>query len=349
MKIFRLAGAFVLSVVAVFQFGCGSTGILESNGSGTSYKSLDLTINGCYHGFFAIDNETASSFTTLAGKAPAIVGIFVPFLVNGSTVLSDSYASTFSEMVTAGMVPYITWEPMDSAWGTLSSYPTGQNILQKIVSGNYDIMINNWADRLKAIDSPVIIRFAHEMNGNWYPWSADATLYKSAFRSLVSKFRARGAYNVMWVFAPNHDAGGTTHNYQTYFPGADVVDMTGISGYNWGFGSSQPSWSTWVTFSALFQSMVGDLTSLYGLPIILDLASTEVGGSKATWITDMMSQLSSNGVFSKVKAFCWFQANKETDWRINSGTTNSSRSAYSTAISGSYFYATPVVVTKTTQ
>ncbi|MEX0594492.1 MAG: hypothetical protein WD157_00095, partial [Patescibacteria group bacterium] len=49
---------------------------------------------------------------------------------------------------------------------------------------------------------------------------------------------------------------------------------------------------------------------------IMEVGSTEKGGDKAAWITDMYKQLASG--FSQIKGFTWFNINKETDWRINS-------------------------------
>ena len=33
---------------------------------------------------------------------------------------------------------------------------------------------------------PVIVRFAHEMNGSWYPWGQQPTEYVAAFRRVAA-------------------------------------------------------------------------------------------------------------------------------------------------------------------
>ncbi len=48
----------------------------------------------------------------------------------------------------------------------------------------------------------------------------------------------------------------------------------------------------------------------------MEIASTEIGGSKAQWISDMFATLESS--FPRIKGFTWFNINKETDWRITS-------------------------------
>jgi beta-mannanase len=52
-----------------------------------------------------------------------------------------------------------------------------------------------------------MLRFAHEMNGNWYPWSEGvngnaAGQYVPAYRRVVTLFRSVGVTNVTWVWSP---------------------------------------------------------------------------------------------------------------------------------------------------
>lgn len=54
---------------------------------------------------------------------------------------------------------------------------------------------------------PVIVRFAHEMNGSWYPWSQQPTEYKAAF-SRVADAVHLGAPGSAMMWAPNY-AGGS--------------------------------------------------------------------------------------------------------------------------------------------
>ena len=50
---------------------------------------------------------------------------------------------------------------------------------------------------------------------------------------------------------------------------------------------------------------------------ITETASTERGGSKAQWIQSFFAMLQGN---TDIRAFFWFNLNKETDWRIESST-----------------------------
>jgi hypothetical protein len=108
----------------------------------------------------------------------------------------------------------------------------------------------------------VFVRFAHEMNGSWYPWSQDPDRYITAFRRLATAVHDRAPRSKM-MWAPNYGggypfAGGqfesepgtsafqlldTNHDgsltqaddpYAPYFPGPEAVDWVGMSIYHWG-------------------------------------------------------------------------------------------------------------------
>jgi hypothetical protein len=67
--------------------------------------------------------------------------------------------------------------------------------------------------------------------------------------------------------------------------------------------------------------------------IISEIACTEQGGDKAAWISDAFDALKTR--YPRIKAFTWFELNKETDWRINSSA--SALTAYRSALSADYF------------
>jgi hypothetical protein len=52
--------------------------------------------------------------------------------------------------------------------------------------------------------------------------------------------------------------------------------------------------------------------------MIGEIASSELGGDKAAWITNGFVKLLAD--LPEVRAVTWFDADKETDWRVNSST-----------------------------
>jgi hypothetical protein len=120
----------------------------------------------------------------------------------------------------------------------------------------------NFADVLRRGRVKTYVRFAHEMNGSWYPWSQSPTNYKSAF-CVLAKAIHQHARNAAMIWAPNYGGGypfvggayqaqpdspyipvlDTNKNgvldsyddpYSPYYPGDDVVDWVGMTLYHWG-------------------------------------------------------------------------------------------------------------------
>jgi len=109
---------------------------------------------------------------------------------------------------------------------------------------------------------PLFVRFAHEMNGAWYPWSQQPAKYVQAFRTVADAVHSRAPQSAM-VWAPNYGGGYPFHGgqyeaqpgtpdfaaldtnrdgkldqhddmYAPYYPGDDAVDWVGMSLYHWG-------------------------------------------------------------------------------------------------------------------
>jgi beta-mannanase len=214
----------------------------------------------------------------------------------------------------------ITWEPADWTQGT--NQP--QYALREIVDGRYDNHVRGWARDAAAWGEPFYLRFAHEMNGSWYPWSpgvngnAGAAEYVAAWRRVHKIFEEEGATNVRWVWSP--DVRSSPHLAKLY-PGAAYVDWVGLDGYNW--GTSQPGHS-WQTFSEIFGRSYDKLARMTKKPMMIsETASAESGGDKAAWIRQgLLVQVPKR--FPRIKAVIWFHRNNEAeayqqaDWRVNS-------------------------------
>lgn len=231
-----------------------------------------------------------------------------------------------------GMLPMVSWEPWDyevaSAKG-ISGRAGAEYALSRIIAGSFDRYIREWAVGLRKWGHPVAIRFAHEMNGSWYPWGEGvngngAGEYVAAWRHVWEVFRRAGARNVIWVWSPNVIFPGSTPLERLY-PGDEYVDWIGIDGYN--AGTALP-WGGWVTFDELFGPTIREIRSFTYKPILLaEVAAAEKGGSKADWISDFFHALSQR---PEIIGFVWFEARKQADWRIVS--SEASRAAFAVGV-----------------
>lgn len=254
------------------------------------------------------DLGALDALSTAVGDRPGMA-MWYDAWSNGTTFPISSAQA----LAATGTKVTVTWEPWDPAAGV--DQPAYSDA--RIAGGTFDAYLRSYAQSVKSYGQPITIRFAHEMNGTWYPWSpgvnGNTTAgYVAAFRHVHDVFAHQKVTNVTWAWVPNIPYAGAT-SLRSVYPGDGYVDQVGLNGYN--FGTTQ-SWSTWTSFWDLFGPGVTQLRALTARPIWLgEVGTTEVGGDKAAWITDMFTSLAAH---PEVTGFTWFDYDKETDWRIDS-------------------------------
>ena len=256
------------------------------------------------------------------------------------------------------MTPVISWNPFDANGPTINQ-PAYR--LTNITRGDFNGYIDSWATGLRTYSKPVYLKFAHEMNGNWFPWGVGVNGngpgdFVAAWRYIHKRFASKGVSNVRWIWNPNIVYDSLPATLQDVYPGHDYVDWVGMNGYNWGtsvYWASCPCQSRWESFAQVFDRTYRELVALANKPIFIgEFASSESGGNKARWISDaLLEQLPTQ--YPKVKAISWFSKiatgldtiasgevvpTAEVDWRVNS--SNAARNAFAEAVKTPYYNAT---------
>lgn len=278
----------------------------------TSSPPADPVALGAYVSGVQSDLTRLDRFTDMVGRVPAVVMWYQDWEHAGSREFDRA---RMTAVMSRGATPMVTWEPWDYTAGT--SQP--KYALSTIITGRHDAYIGQWARDAAAWGQPMYVRFAHEMNARYYPWSAGvngntSAEYVSAWRHVVAIFRQAGATNVRWVWAPNVAYDGTTPFFELY-PGDTYVDWVGLDGYN---GGTALPWGGWQSIGQIFGASYDALAAMTSKPVMLsETASAEAGGDKAAWIRQgLLDEVSSR--LPRVRAVIWFHENKETDWRVNS-------------------------------
>lgn len=212
-----------------------------------------------------------------------------------------------------GSVPEISWEPWDY---TGSTHTQRKYTLDSIIHGHHDPYIRTWARALHGYGRPVLLRFAQEMNGNWYPWAEAVNgnrpgEFVRAWRHVHDIFTAQHATNVKWVWSP---AAGTLDIQGTQYPGDTYVDVLGLSVFN---GGTSLNWGGWRSFGRIFDTSARALRQIApSKPVqVSEVASAERGGNKAAWINRMFTDLERH---PQVKSLIWYDLRKQADWPITS-------------------------------
>ena len=131
---------------------------------------------------------------------------------------------------------YGDWEQaLDVAIGAFSD--EGENWADA-AAGEYD---RHWRRALRLLrdlreDRPgtTYIRFAHEMNGSWYPWSVgqdDAAAFVEAWRRFRD-LQEEVFPDAQLVFCANRESVDTGMDWRNFFPGAEHVDVMAVDYYN---------------------------------------------------------------------------------------------------------------------
>ncbi len=186
-------------------------------------------------------NDSVAEVTERLGVAPSVWVQFVRFPLDDE---GRANLEAFVEQVAnVNGIALITLEPHD---GLASVTPEAAQELATLIDAYWD---ENGV--------PSIIRFAHEMNGSWYPWAQQPAAYVSAYRTVADAVHRLAPASAM-AWAPNEGAGypfiggvyastdasldtngdGDITNrddpYAPYWPGDDAVDWVGMSIYHWG-------------------------------------------------------------------------------------------------------------------
>jgi beta-mannanase len=215
-----------------------------------------------------------------------------------------------------------------------------QPVLQSVIDGHQDEKLVAIAKVLRNHRGPVFLRFAHEMNGNWYPWSgvhngggavtlngpvSDGPLrYRLAWRHVWHLFDDVGAKNVVWVWNVNPVSWPSEdwNEPDKYYPGDEYVDWTGMTLYGayWGdYGArtmipllyyDHPEKPMMLT-----EVSVADEKNYY---VGLVDPHAKLNYTRESWLNEFFGALEQD--FPRVNAFLWFNEYKEidteADWRL---------------------------------
>jgi hypothetical protein len=183
-----------------------------------------------------------------------------------------------------------------------------QDIAYNILDGKYDEYLREYALSLKQFGHPVLFRLNNEMNGDWCWYSAmyagkDTEIFKALWRHIHRLFDEAGVDNVLWVWNP-HDVSLPDFKWNhplMYYPGDDVVDIIGITGYNTGTYFAGEKWRE---FHDIYKPVTVDYSEWFNKPfMITEFGSNSVGGNKAAWIDRMFSELPA---YNRIKLAVWW-------------------------------------------
>lgn len=277
------------------------------------HKGLTIPLEGTYYGYYMPDLFASSSLHVkiLPAEHPTLTMLFLDWGSKSAFPSQNMYM-----LSKLGIVPVITWEPWDAKLHT-SYQPSFAP--RRIVAGAYDDYIRQFARDIAIYQKPIFLRFAHEMNGNWYPWGSvgknTPAEYKAMWRHVHDIFQQEHAGNVLWIWSPNNtDSTGSIENIESYYPGTEFVDWVGFSAFNWG----EQHGYHWKTFREIAGPVYAKMEFLNKPVMVAEMSSTNVGGIKEQWFDETLT--SGLQFFPNIKAVIFYNANfGEYEFRLGGG------------------------------
>ncbi len=286
------------------------------------------------------DMGAVSKFEQSVGKQLSMVHFAAPFADCSVSPCSFYKFPTDSmeDVRSHGAVPFFSW----SSQSTPSNLNEPDFQLSDVISGRYDDYIRSFAEAARDWGHPFFLRFNWEMNGNWFSWSEGVNgnqpgEYVAAWRHVHDIFTSAGASNVSWVWCPNVDPGKEFRDIASLYPGDDYVDWTSLDGYNWGTNPVRPA--RWMSFDQLYSSTYHSIvdTIAPSKPMVIgEVGSTEYGGSKATWISEMLRDIPTE--YPAIRGLLWFDKfvpGEDMDWQLDSSA--SATAAFAAGIQSSSY------------
>jgi hypothetical protein len=241
----------------------------------------DIPFSNGVHGYYHLWERSASSSIYIGAALPSrkdlasfmadtrtkvnIVQLYEPFIKQFPTQWAREVSSK-------GILPIIQLNPRQAP-------------LAAVASGKYDQAIRLFASGARRVGTPVVVSFAHEMNGSWYPWGCNhvsGATFIAAWRHLVMVMRQSGASNVVWMWTTNVEL---PHRYRhmcsigSRWPGAQYVNWVGLDGYLRKPGD---------TFREIFSPTISRIRKLFaGKPILISETGALAGPRQAARLQNL--------------------------------------------------------------
>ena len=240
------------------------------------------------------DGAVGGAFGAWRGREIDLVGTWV----------DNSYSMTALAPLQPG-ADLDGWdESLDIAIG---AFDEGES-WEEAATGAYD---DRWRESLTGMrdlwgsrPGTLYIRFAHEMNGNWYPWKVTAD-DADAFVTSWKRFRELQQEvfpAAQLVFCVNRESVETGVDWRETFPGSQYVDVMGVDYYNqYPYVGSAEDWEKSLTATTEGGAPKGlqahlDFARSVGLPLAIpEWSGNADEGDSPAFVQGMHQFLSNNG------------------------------------------------------
>jgi mannan endo-1,4-beta-mannosidase len=297
-----------------------------------------ILLAGCSSlGSSSVPSSSSASSPSSASKtlaAAPVIGVYEPGVPESWSELAEfSQATGVSPKV---VVYYSAWDEVFKTGFADAALKHGSTVFVKmqpngvalasIAAGSSDVYLRAYARAVRAFGHRVIISFAHEMNGDWYPWGTNDTTpadFVAAWRHVVQVFRDAGATNVTWVWTVN-SIDGAEGNLVRWWPGSSWVSWVGVDGY-----FNRPN----LSYASEFGSTISQIRSFSSAPVVIAETAVAMTPDRDQQITGLFDGARADHVADLI----WFDVDSANgagheDWRLEGD--SAALSTFTAAVSG---------------
>jgi cellulose synthase (UDP-forming) len=285
-----LAGFVVVSVGGTLQY----REVARTRDFEPAALSQAKDVGGFYLGLHlqhADGRALPSSLIGLESRLAVSFSIVSVDQAGGPRSLEDFPGELLQSALDRGRVPMITWAPWTSTPGKPNHPDPAANreVVAALLRGELDDDVLAYAERLRELGGPVLLRFAPGADSPKSPWSGGGghtpSDYRAAWQHVFRLFHTRGASNVGWVWTP-----ASPESSAEYYPGEGFVDWIATDIHD---GGAAPPDSERRSFSELYARFRPRFLA-YGKPVLVgELGSAPGEGDRAAWYLETLTDIRS--------------------------------------------------------
>ena len=263
-----------------------------------------------YLGIFApeIDNGLSNlkyvkEISNQFGKNFDIISIYIPW---GKAIELNFPQSLLDSIYEQKSIPMITWEPWINSFQ--HDPPYGKHVFELIEEGYFDTYMANFAIKLRNLQRPVFLRFAHEFDNPFYPWfivgAESSEKFKKAWIHTYEIFQNNGATNAIWIWNP-----WKSINVGSFYPGDKYVDWIGVNILNYGkLNLDGKSYD----FEELYKPFHDEFSKLPSEPVIISEFGTIKDAMQSEWFRNAFASIEND--FQEIRSVVYFNSKVDNNW-----------------------------------
>ena len=253
----NLTWSYSGSTLSNYTLKRNNTTIATPAAGATSYNDTGLTA-GTPYTYTLVGNLQAGGTSNTATDSATTTGGATGAWLSGASCVGAGDQASFGSWRGTPLEAGTTWsdtsyDTMKALWqfdsggqfynftGTIDLAPGAiysGNTWAQAASGSIDAhwstFLNNLKTKWNRIPrGDICIRFAHEMNGNWYPWSVSAGDINNFKNAWIRFYNLKQSIfpAAKLVFGTNGTTVGQSYDWRTLWPGDQYVDIYSVDWY----------------------------------------------------------------------------------------------------------------------